>query len=164
MLRAARLIHGETFGSTNIHKDVGGPEMPIPFSGSCACGAIRYECSQPPVYMGNCNCRDCQQDTGRAYFAALVVKDSSFSILRGEPSWFERTADKGHIMRRAFCSECGSPLFLINGANTKARAIYAGSLDDPSWYKPSRDIYVASAQPWDIMHTNLPKDDGMPDW
>ena len=138
--------------------------MPIPFSGSCACGAIRYECSAPPVYMGNCHCRDCQQATGGAYLAAVVVKASSFSILKGKPSWFEKRADKGHMMKRAFCSECGSPLFLINGANTKARAIYAGSLDDPSWYKPSRDIYVASAQPWDIMHTDLPKDDGMPDW
>ncbi|PPR32545.1 MAG: hypothetical protein CFH35_02117 [Alphaproteobacteria bacterium MarineAlpha9_Bin5] len=138
--------------------------MPVPFSGGCACGAIRYSCASKPRYMGNCHCRDCQQATGGAFFAAVVVKASDFSILSGEPSWFEKPADRGHIMRRAFCSDCGSPLFIINEANTNARALYAGSLDDPSWYEPSRNIYVASAQPWDLMHPDLPKDDGMPDW
>ena len=121
--------------------------MPVPFSGGCACGAIRYSCASKPRYMGNCHCRDCQQATGGAFFAAVVVKASDFSILSGEPSWFEKPADRGHIMRRAFCSDCGSPLFIVNESNTNARALYAGSLDDPSWYEPSRDIYVASAQP-----------------
>ena len=138
--------------------------MPVPFSGGCACGAIRYSCASKPRYMGNCHCRDCQQATGGAFFAAVVVKASDFSIQSGEPSWFEKPADRGHIMRRAFCSDCGSPLFIVNESNTNARALYAGSLDDPSWYEPSRDIYVASAQPWDLMHPDLPKDDGMPDW
>ena len=138
--------------------------MPVPFSGGCACGAIRYSCASKPRYMGNCHCRDCQQATGGAFFAAVVVKASDFSILSGEPSWFEKPADRGHIMRRAFCSDCGSPLFIINEENTNARALYAGSLDDPSWYEPSRNIYVASAQPGDLMHPDLPKDDGMPDW
>ena len=138
--------------------------MPVPFSGGCACGAIRYSCASKPRYMGNCHCRDCQQATGGAFFTAVVVKASDFSILSGEPSWFEKPADRGHIMRRAFCSDCGSPLFIVNESNTNARALYAGSLDDPSWYEPSRNIYVASAQPWDLMHPDLPKDDGMPDW
>ena len=137
--------------------------MTVPITGGCACGAIRYHCSGPPVYMGNCHCRDCQQATGSAYFPAVVVKEGDFSLRSGEPSWYERPADKGHPMRRAFCPACGSPLFLINGANTSARALYAGSLDDPSWYRPSRDIYVASAQPWNPMHPELPKDEGMPE-
>ncbi|HEY9649165.1 MAG TPA: hypothetical protein V6C95_00775 [Coleofasciculaceae cyanobacterium] len=36
-------------------------------------------------------------------------------------------------------------------------SIQAGSLDDPSWFKPQADIYVASAQPWDYMNPDLPK-------
>ena len=53
-------------------------------------------------------------------------------------------------------------MFLVNGANATARALYTGSLDDPSGYRPSRDIYVASAQPWTAMDPELPKDEGMP--
>ena len=33
--------------------------MAVPFTGGCACGAIRYECTAEPLYMGNCHCRDC---------------------------------------------------------------------------------------------------------
>lgn len=136
--------------------------MPAPFSGGCACGAVRYTSSSEPVYMGNCHCRDCQRATGSAYFAAVVVLNSDFSLDEGELCWFESPADAGHPMRRAFCGDCGSPILLINGANESVRVLYAGSMDDPSWYRPVRDIYVASAQPWDVMHPDLPKVDGMP--
>ena len=105
---------------------------------------------------------DCQQAAGGAYLPAVMVKESEFSLRSGEPIWFERPSDRGHPMRRAFCPACGSPLFLVNGANTAVRVLYAGSLDDPSWYRPSREIYVASAQPWCLLHPDLPHDEGMP--
>ncbi len=131
--------------------------MDVPFSGGCACSMIRYECTGQPKYMGNCHCRDCQRATGTAYFPAILVLKNDFSITAGEPSWFESLADKGHPMKRAFCPSCGSPLFLINGSHPNARVLYAGSLDDPSCYAPSRDIYVSSAQPWDVLDPDIPK-------
>lgn len=136
--------------------------MPDSFTGGCACGSIRYASSRPARHMGNCHCRDCQQATGSAYFPAVLVKASDFELEKGEPSWFERTADRGHVMRRGFCRDCGSPLFFVNGARQGTMLLYAGSLDDPSWYRPSRDIFVKSAQPWDLMHPELPKSEGMP--
>ncbi len=136
--------------------------MDLPFGGGCACGAIRYECSGAPVYMGNCHCRDCQQATGSAFFPAVAVREREFRLLGGEPAWFERPADRGHPMRRAFCPECGSPVFLKNGASEAVRVLYAGSLDDPGLYRPSRDIFVGSAQAWCPMDPDLPKDKDMP--
>ena len=131
--------------------------MDLPFG-----GAIRYECAALPRYMGNCHCTDCQQEAGGAYLPAVMVMESDFSLLSGEPIWFERPSDRGHPMQRGFCPACGSPLFLLNGANTAVRVLYAGSLDDPSSYRPSREIYVASAQPWNLLHPDLPQDEGMP--
>ena len=136
--------------------------LPEQFTGGCACGAIRYRSEGVARYMGNCHCRDCQQATGSAYFPAVLVKQEDFKLEKGGPKWFERRADRGHAMLRGFCSACGSPLFLINKASEGAMILFAGSLDDPSWYAPSRDIYVKSAQPWDQMDPNLPKEDGMP--
>ena len=137
--------------------------MDIPFTGGCACKAIRYKCTGAPRYMGNCHCRDCQRATGSAYFAAVLIRAEEFFLIKGDPNWFETIADEGHPMRRAFCTSCGSPLFLENGARPGGRVLYAGSLDNPEWYKPSRDIYVSSAQPWDIMDPTLPKDELMPE-
>ena len=136
--------------------------MQAPFTGGCACGAIRYEATGAPRYMGNCHCRDCQQATGSAYFPAVLVLERDFRLLSGEPAFFERPADRGHPMRRAFCRDCGSPLFLINGANEAVRVLYAGSLDDPGRYRPSRNIFMASAQPWNPVDPDLPQHEGMP--
>jgi len=61
-----------------------------PFSGGCACCAIRYTCSAEPRYMGNCHCRDCQRATGSAYFAAVLVKETDFSLTSGEPAWYKK--------------------------------------------------------------------------
>lgn len=33
------------------------------FSGGCACGATRYECSAEPVFAVSYHCRDCQRAT-----------------------------------------------------------------------------------------------------
>ena len=133
------------------------------FEGGCACGAVRYRSESAAIYMGNCHCRDCQRATGTAYFPAVAVKTADFSLLQGAPAWYESLADKGHAMQRAFCKDCGSPLFLINTRRESVRVLYAGSLDDPSWFSPSRDIYTDSAQPWDLMHADLPKHAGMPE-
>lgn len=132
------------------------------YTGGCACGEIRYSCSGEPLYMGNCHCRDCQRATGSAFFPAVLFKGENFKLELGEPRWYEVTADSGVTMRRAFCPSCGSPVFIENGARPDNRVLYAGSLDDPGRYEPSRNIYTASAQPWGLMHPDLPQDKGMP--
>ncbi|MEQ9120958.1 MAG: GFA family protein [Alphaproteobacteria bacterium] len=133
-----------------------------PHRGGCACGVIRYSFEGAPRYMGNCHCRDCQQATGSAYFPGVGVKANAFVLERGEPAWFDRMADRGHTVSRAFCRDCGSPVYLRNGATPGFVAIYAGSLDDPSWYRPALDIFTKSAQPWDQMDPALPKAEAMP--
>ena len=55
------------------------------------------------------------------------------------------------------------PYFLENTVNSHLTVLYAGSLDDPSWYEPGRDIFVSSAQPWNPMNMELPKHDKMPE-
>ncbi|MGA9779118.1 MAG: hypothetical protein ACLPRE_15280 [Limisphaerales bacterium] len=48
----------------------------------------------------------------------------------------------------------------ITGAENPERGIIgltASSLDDPSWFKPTMDIFVCDAQSWDLMDSDLPK-------
>ncbi len=59
--------------------------MLVPFSGGCAGGAIRYTYSAEPSYMGNSYCRVCQRAARSAYFAAVLVKGTDFSLTNGEP-------------------------------------------------------------------------------
>ena len=56
--------------------------MDIPFTGGCACRALRYKCTGAPRYMGNCHCRDCQRATGSAYFAAVLIRAEEFFLIK----------------------------------------------------------------------------------
>ena len=88
---------------------------------------------------------------------------AALAVSQGSPKYFEVTADSGHATTRAFCGDCGSPLFGLPGPAPEMVTIRAGSLDDPSTFRPSQDIYTASAQPWDYMNPELPKAIKLPD-
>ncbi len=105
--------------------------MNVPFFGGCACGAVRYECSAEPLAMVNCHCRDCQRAGGAGFSPTLVVSAAAFKLPKGEPRFHSVRADSSHTATRAFCAECGAPLFARTSARNDIVAIRAGSLDDP---------------------------------
>lgn len=131
--------------------------MEIPFPGGCACAAVRYECHTKPLAMLNCHCRDCQRVTGGPYVPVVVVPFSAFKVTKGDLQRYATPSQaRGHNLR-GFCRLCGSRL---TGAENPERGIVgvtASSLDDPSWFKPQFDIFVADAHSWDLMDPGLPK-------
>ena len=133
--------------------------MPTPFSGGCACGAIRYECSAEPATSLNCHCRDCQRGSGSAYASLLSVPVAAFTLTKGDPKFYRVTADSHYPVDRGFCPDCGSPVFLKVQRMWDLGFAYllAASLDDPSWVRPAADVWTSSAQPWDAMNPTLPK-------
>jgi hypothetical protein len=130
------------------------------FTGGCLCRAIRYQCSAEPVAMANCHCHDCQRATGTAFAAGVLVPRSSVTIT-GDVKYYDVVGDSGSIISRGFCPNCGSRLF-GKRASGDLITIMAGSLDDPSWFRPAMDFYAASAQPWDYMNPDLLKFDKFP--
>src|SRR6266496_2804891 len=133
--------------------------MKIPFTGGCACGAIRYEGNAAPIMMLKCHCRDCQRLTGGGFAAALVMPAGALRLTRGQLRYnFTPSIARGKH-KRGFCPECGSR---ITGAESEGEesqfvAVLAGSLDDPSWFQPQIDVFVSDAQPWDQMDPAIPK-------
>ena len=133
--------------------------VPTAFVGGCACGAVRYECSAAPTAMVNCHCRDCQRAGGSAYAPTVVVSSNAFRLTSAQPKYYCVTAESGHIARRAFCEVCGTPLFASTSARPDFVGIRAASLDDPSWFCATADVWAASAQPWDVMDASVPRFD-----
>ena len=137
--------------------------MSTTYCGGCSCGAVRYECSAGPIMSVNCHCRDCQQASGSAYSADIIVPITGWKLLSGSPKFYEKRADSGNTVTRSFCGDCGSPLFVKEVAIPDIVTINVGSLDDPSRYSPTGDWWVSSAQPWDHMNPDLEKFDSQPD-
>src|SRR5947199_1255947 len=85
-------------------------KMQLPFSGGCACGAVRYECTAEPIMMFKCHCRDCQRVTGGGFVAGLLVPASAFRLMQGQLRYHFTPRDAGGKHKRGFCAECGSRL------------------------------------------------------
>ena len=135
--------------------------MATNFKGSCLCGAVHYECTAEPFFMGNCHCRDCQKASGGAYDPCIGLPAAALKVT-GPVKYHDSKADSGSTLSRGFCAECGGRLFGKSSAMPDLAMITAGSLDDPSQYKPSMDIFTSSAQPWDYMNPALTKFPKMP--
>src|SRR2546423_12785711 len=92
-----------------------------PFSGGCACGAIRYESTGEPVLMLHCHCRDCQRSSGGPFSSYVILPTEAFKLLQGSLRFHDSPSQAGGKTHRGFCPDCGSP---IQGA----WMIQAGSL------------------------------------
>jgi hypothetical protein len=130
-------------------------------SGGCACQTIRFECEAEPVFMLNCHCRDCQKANGSAYAAILAVPEAAVR-LTGAPRYYRAVGGSGKPVERGFCQLCGSQVTIKIGRRPDLLGLQAGCLDDPSVYRPTKDLFTASAQPWDHMDPNLNRDPGDP--
>ena len=129
--------------------------MSTKFTGGCACGAIRYECNAEPLTMFYCHCRDCQRASGGPYTPVVYVPAKAFKITKGSPRYYNTPSEAMGHNKRGFCPDCGSRLF--GGKTDFGQGIAAGTLDNPSVYKPQHEIWTSDAQPWDHMDPNLQK-------
>ncbi|NQV20712.1 MAG: GFA family protein [Rhodospirillales bacterium] len=137
--------------------------MPVPFSGGCRCGNVRYECTAEPAMTVHCHCRDCQYATGSAFATVVAVPKEGFNMLKGEVKSFTVTATSGSSVSREFCTNCGSPLFSFVEIMPGMVFVKAGSLDDPNWLTPEMTLWTASAPPWAAHKNELPGIPGNPE-
>lgn len=107
--------------------------------------------------MFNCHCRDCQQVGGGPYHPVLVVSLADFKLSQGTLKRYASTRLTGRSNLRGFCSDCGSTLTAGEDPDRNRIGLIAASLDDPSWFKPSVDIFIGDAQPWNTLDASLPK-------
>lgn len=125
-------------------------------TGGCLCGAVRYETASPPLAMGCCHCRSCQQATGSAYMPWMLMKADDVNVT-GDYKEYESLGDSGQPVYRAFCSNCGSRVFFRGDVMPGLRTISASSLDNPALFKPQMHLWTNDAQPWDLISDGCPQ-------
>jgi len=115
-------------------------------TGQCLCGAVKYEVEIPEksIYEGLCHCRDCQRYTGTAFASSMMVSKAGMK-LTGELKFYGKETERGTVMERGFCPQCGSNVLCRSDAWPDLYVLAAGTLDDPSVYKPKINIFTRSA-------------------
>lgn len=135
--------------------------MSSAYTGGCACRAIRYEIDGEPIAMLDCQCRQCQHESGSGHASYLTFADANAKI-DGEAKQWTLVGDGGTVKAHGFCPECGSPVFLTFPAMPNLLVVHAASLDDPSRYAPQMVTWTASGQPWDVIAPGLTRFEKMP--
>lgn len=132
------------------------------FKGGCLCGAVRYESAAEPVLTGHCQCVDCRKSSGSGHCTHAAVPAAGF-VVAGAVKLYDRPADSGNLVSRAFCPECGAPLFSRNAGIPGMVFVRASSLDDPEILSPGMVVYASRAVSWDRIGGELPTFATMPD-
>ena len=126
------------------------------FSGGCSCGAVRYAISAEPIRGFQCQCRDCQMDSGGGHSSVLVFSRATFEI-SGEVREIARTSDRGATKRKGFCPNCGVSVYNKPDKSPEFIGIYVGSLDGAVSFKPAIVLYASRGHAWDFLDPDIPK-------
>ncbi|MDQ6731858.1 MAG: GFA family protein [Actinomycetota bacterium] len=124
-------------------------------TGSCGCGAVRFELSAPLIGAAYCHCTRCQKRTGTAVQASARIAAASLTITSGEAELRDWTPPGG--LAKSFCGICGSHLFGRDPASGDVVIVRMAAVDGDPVVRPTAHQFVAYAAPWEEI-----RDDGLP--
>lgn len=134
----------------------------ITITGGCLCGALRYEARGAPRFMGHCYCADCRKASGSGFmpFMGFESADVRFS---GEVRQYRSPSVRGSEAVRNHCPTCGGLVFGGEIGTGTGYTIYAGSLDDPTVFRPQVAIFNKDRPLWVGLPPGVPVHETMPD-
>ncbi|GGA84006.1 aldehyde-activating protein [Brucella endophytica] len=121
-------------------------------TGSCLCGAVRFETNGPLRGILYCHCTQCRKQSGH-YFAATNVADDDMRIDGAENINWYQSSEKA---RRGFCRVCGSVLFWKHDELDNV-SVMAGAFDKPSGLHGEMHIFTADKGDYYSIDDGLPQ-------
>ena len=130
-------------------------------TGGCLCGAVRYEADGEPLYMGHCYCADCRKASGSGFIPFMSYSADAVRFSGQTLAFRSRSARGGESVRNS-CRVCGGLVFGGEVGKDASFTIYAGSLDDASFFHPQIAIFDRGRPDWAVIPPGLPVFDTMP--
>jgi hypothetical protein len=111
--------------------------------GGCACGAVRYRLTAPPLIVHACHCRDCQKLTGSAFVLNMWIEKSCVEADHNLLKSFMLKAGSGKPHEVFFCGNCMTRLSSkYHAAPGDTLLVRAGTLDHPERVTPDVHIFT----------------------
>lgn len=123
--------------------------------GSCWCGAVRFEISEPFISLSFCHCTSCKRISGGVGTANGRARTEWIDVKQGRDLLTTFQPDEGSA--KTFCSVCGSNLFGGGWPESEHSSVRLSSIDGGLEQKPEAHTYVRSVAPWETL-----PDDGLP--
>jgi hypothetical protein len=107
-------------------------------TGSCLCGAVRFEVTGGLPEASACHCTMCRKHTGHFEAGVDLPRSQVTMVQQDTLAWYQSSAK----VRRGFCSVCGSSLF-FDPVERDWIGIMMGAFDGPTNTKIGLHIFVA---------------------
>lgn len=130
------------------------------YKGSCLCGQVQYEIDSELGEFIYCHCRSCRKASGSAHGANSPVPRSAFRLVHGANLIREFESSPGKF--RAFCSNCGSPIYARKTNDPETVRVRLGSLDTPFVKTPKAHAFVGDKAAWAPITDDVPQFAGWP--
>jgi hypothetical protein len=128
---------------------------PDTMRGSCLCGGVTFEVSEPFVRVSQCHCTTCKRISGGVGTVTGRVPTEAVRVLTGRE--LIRTYQPEEGLAKSFCGVCGSNLFGSGWPDSEMTGVRLTVLDTPLERRPDMHIWVRSVAPWETL-----PDDGLP--
>ncbi|MDP6375028.1 MAG: GFA family protein [Pseudomonadales bacterium] len=127
-------------------------------TGSCLCGAVRFEALRVKGPLELCHCPKCRKVSGGPFMPGIRLDTRDFRLIAGEaciryyqcPLEHEPPAYGVH-----FCAHCGAPVPNPHPPGEEIE-IAAGLFDELPGYSPDRHIYIEHQASWYLRKDALP--------
>ncbi len=121
-------------------------------TGSCLCGAVRFELRGPMRAVVLCHCAMCRKTHGHFGAYTNTPKESLRMIEARGLKWYASSS----FARRGFCSECGASVFWERPQG-EAISVAAGVLDAPTGLTTTMQIFTDDAGDYYALDPSVPR-------
>jgi hypothetical protein len=121
-------------------------------TGSCLCGAVRFEVAADLPGPDACHCSQCRKWSGH-YFASTDVPKASLKVEGEDNVAWHQSSEK---VRRGFCRACGSSLFW-DPTHRDIIGVAMGAFDKPTNTRLAIHIFVADKGDYYDIADGLPR-------
>ncbi len=138
--------------------------MNYPVKGSCQCGKINYEITEPFLYQVVCHCTDCQKLSATSFSISSILPQDAFKLLSGTLKKWSRIADSGKQVDCYFCPECGNRIYHHSPDKPEYIRLKPGTLEDTAVINPQAHAWVKRKQAWVEIPKGVQQYDTQPEW
>lgn len=122
--------------------------------GGCLCGKVKYDYDGSIVEIAMCHCSQCRKGQGSSYATNSPI-DSDKIEFSGQEFIHEYQSNDDKV--RAFCRNCGSPLYSRLDSKPEVKRLRLGTVDTSFDCKNRYHIFAASRADWETITDTYPQ-------
>ncbi|KAF1353814.1 Mss4-like protein [Delphinella strobiligena] len=119
--------------------------------GHCLCGQVEVSVSKPLSEFSTltCHCQSCKRRSGGIASHAFIIPKEHVSISgTSHKIYSDPNTGSGKPMQRSMCTECGSPVCIIEGHAPDMRCLQYGLFADQELPPPKLELFRKHAVGW----------------